>query len=152
MKLFNILKEKTLDQLKMDADYHTEFLSIDSVWEDGILYFLRYEEPYQSNSKAINFSNKIENFFNRKYGKMVVHHDDFGVIDGITNNNRNVIKKDMSVNTIKQCIKSTVQILNKLHKDEIISPEGSHPYETDFWLNKREKEEFMSGDNRYGIS
>lgn len=145
MKLHDIILNEmnSFSDTKRDNGYNETFLPIDGIWTDTILRLLRYEPPYKSDPAAKGFSDKVEQFFDRKYGNMIYHKGDEDEISIVFDSNWNSLEADSSIANIKDRITQTTHALNKLAKAGTIAPEGSHKFETDFWLDQREKEDYM---------
>lgn len=144
MRLCEILNEGgSFENTKQTAGYHQAFPSADDLWTDTILRRLRYEEPYANTSSAIEFSNSVEQFFNRKFGGMVYHRGDESVIGKAIESITNSLDADDSVENIKKNVKDVATIMHRFVRQGTIAPEGAHQEETDFWLEQREKDDYM---------
>lgn len=148
MKLCDIAlnESRSLDDLKSSSGYHEEFPSIAGVWADTFLRLLRYEAPYEGKKSAKAFSDKVESFFTNKYGTMVYYKGDERLIAKVYNSTWDALENDPSVTNIKDQIRQTSLDLNRLRKAGKIAPEGSHSYETDFWSDQQEKDDYMGRD------
>jgi len=140
-----ILEYDSFDDAKERSGYHQEFPSVEGIWADTVLRLLRVEQPYKDNPSARSFSTKVENFFNSKFGNMVYHKGDQNIIDQTTDSVMNTLEADSSVENVKQTIRKLTMALNRLVKDHVIAPAGAHNYETDFWMDQREKNDYMRG-------
>ena len=130
-------------ELKSRYGYYNEFFPVSSVWLDSIVHVLKYEEPYKSNLNARKFAEKVNNFFQNKFGNMVYHKSDEKYINKLMDSNLNNLKQNTSFEQIKDQIKFTNSALHKLKRMDIVAPEGAHREEMDFWVNQREKDYYM---------
>ena len=141
MKLKELFESFKSDKEKYG--YYNEFIFVNSVWLDTIIQTLKYAEPFRSNSNAQKFAEKVNNFFDKKFGNMVYHVSDDNYINKIIETNFKNLDQNTSFDQIKDQIKFTNSALHKLKKMGIIAPEGAHRDETDFWVNQKEKDYYM---------
>lgn len=139
MKLLKELLESFSDT-KRDTGYHDTFIPINVTWLDGPLHFLRNEPSFTKMPKADAFADKVESFFNNKFGDMVYHKKDDSVISDIINANWTELQKNPTPDQMKLQIKFTNRALHDLKRRNVIAPEGSHSEETDFWADQGDKD------------
>lgn len=140
MKLLKELLNESFSDTKRASGYYDTFVPVTVVWLDGVLHFLRYEEPFKSNLKAQQFADKVDQFFNERFGGMVYHMKDDKIIGNIIDHNLRELHKNPTSDQIKLQVSFTNQQLNNLKRKGIIALEGAHPEETDFWADQTNKE------------
>lgn len=143
MKLDSILEGINFDAIKRESGYYDTFLPINLTWLDGIVHFLRYENPTPQSKR---FADKVESFFNSKYGNMVYHKKDDAKISNIINNNWKALSANNTLDQIKKQIIFTNKALQSFVHSGVIAREGRHEEETDFWLDQQNKDRYMRGD------
>lgn len=143
MKVHEILTEDAFSDAKAESGYHTEFPSINGIWLDTFVHMLRHESPYRGKRSASAFADKVEQFYDSRFGKMVYYKGDENIISRLYNTISDKLDEDSSIDNIKTLIHQTTMRLNRLRKMGTIAPEGSHSYETDFWADQREKDDYM---------
>lgn len=144
MKLNDILlmEDDKFGINKRESGYHQAFPYVSEMWTDTILSRLR-EDPYARNKSVEKFAHKVEEFFYNKFGSMVYYRGDESIINGVIDDISSSLDLDGSMTNIKKNIKNLSTALHQLIRRKIVAPEGAHQEETDFWMNQREKNDYM---------